>query len=80
MVSRLVAAAFCDNPDPIHANTVDHIDGNKENNTASNLRWMTLQENVREHFKHQKAQRHPPQEHTPPDGGYVRGDNAELNQ
>ena len=46
-VHRLVAECFCLNPD--HKKTVDHIDQNKTNNCASNLRWATLsdqQDNV----------------------------------
>lgn len=42
-VHRLVALAFIDG-DP--SNQIDHIDHNKCNNCASNLRWVTLQENV----------------------------------
>ena len=42
LVSRIVALEFCPNPDPENAVTVDHIDGNKENNRADNLRWMSL--------------------------------------
>lgn len=41
-VHRLVAECFCPNPD--HKKTVDHIDQNKMNNCASNLRWATLSE------------------------------------
>lgn len=43
MVHRIVADAFCDNPN--HYNIVHHIDGNKLNNNASNLQWVTNQEN-----------------------------------
>ncbi len=46
LVSRLVAAAFCENDDPEHKNTIDHIDGNKKNNAADNLAWLSLKENV----------------------------------
>lgn len=38
-VHRQVALAFIDNPD--NKETVDHIDRNKDNNRASNLRWAS---------------------------------------
>ena len=44
MVHRLVAEAFCDNPN--HYNIVDHIDQNKYNNCASNLRWVEARTNA----------------------------------
>ena len=37
LVSRLVAEAFCPNPDPQRCTVVDHIDGNTHNNKAENL-------------------------------------------
>ena len=46
LVSRLVAEAFCPNPDPERKKTVDHIDRNTKNNAASNLRWLSFQENL----------------------------------
>jgi len=38
-VHRLVAKAFLPNPDNLP--TVDHIDGNENNNTVNNLRWAS---------------------------------------
>lgn len=45
-VHRLVATAFCENDDPEHKVEVNHIDGNKNNNYAVNLEWVTRTENV----------------------------------
>lgn len=38
-VHRLVATAFCENINPNKYTEVNHIDGNKANNTAENLEW-----------------------------------------
>ena len=43
LVHRLVAQAFCENPNDY--NVVHHIDGNKLNNCANNLEWVTRSEN-----------------------------------
>ena len=51
LVSRLVAQAFCPNPDPEICNTVDHIDGDTSNNRADNLRWLSLQDNYKAYWK-----------------------------
>ena len=42
---RAVAELFVPNTDPVHKTYVDHIDGNRLNNKASNLQWVTCKEN-----------------------------------
>lgn len=44
LVSRLVAEAFI--PNPNNYPCVDHIDTNKDNNCASNLKWCTHKQNM----------------------------------
>ena len=56
LVSRLVAQAFCPNPDPETCNTVDHIDGDTSNNKASNLRWMSQQDNYKAYCEGRKRE------------------------
>ena len=44
-VHRLVASAFILNPQ--HKETVNHINGDKRDNTAKNLEWNTASENLK---------------------------------
>lgn len=44
LLHRLVAKVWCDKPEG--ANQVNHIDGDKGNNSAENLEWVTAQENM----------------------------------
>ncbi len=49
LVARLVALAWCDGyADGL---TVNHIDGDTRNNTARNLEWITIGDNVRKAFE-----------------------------
>lgn len=48
-IHRLVAKNFIDNPSL--KETVNHIDGNKENNNINNLEWSTRSENSIHGFK-----------------------------
>jgi hypothetical protein len=44
---RLTARAFVHNPHPDTFDRVNHIDGNKKNNCASNLEWIDAAGNSR---------------------------------
>lgn len=44
-VHRLVASAFHPNPDALPQ--VDHIDGDRKNNVAANLRWVSVRDNAK---------------------------------
>lgn len=44
-VHRLVAETYIENPEPEVRTQVNHKDGNKKNNTISNLEWVSPSEN-----------------------------------
>ena len=44
-IHRVVAETWCNKPNINERLVVDHIDGDKHNNLASNLRWVTYKEN-----------------------------------
>lgn len=48
LVARLVAMTWC--PGYADGLTVNHIDGNPENNSCSNLEWVTKAENIKKGF------------------------------
>lgn len=50
LVHKLVAETYVYNDDPINKRFVNHIDGDKFNNSANNLEWCSASENMRHAF------------------------------
>lgn len=61
-IHRLVAKYFVPNPNPKNKTIINHIDGDKLNNAASNLEWVSGRENnlhyYRELRKSKKDKKH----------------------
>lgn len=45
-IHRLVAENFIHNDDPVNKTTVNHLDGDRSNNSSSNLEWTTQSQNI----------------------------------
>ena len=45
-----------ENDEPLYKTTVDHIDGDKSNNCANNLRWLSKSDNTKEYWKKQRKE------------------------
>jgi hypothetical protein len=69
-VHRLVAEAFLRQPTPKHKFVI-HLDHNKGNNNASNLKWTTLEQQV-EHRKGSPAVKKAIKERVLQDGDYAK--------
>lgn len=51
-IHRLVAEAFVPNPDPEKFTEVNHLDTDKQNNSASNLEWTDHSGNMKHAYAH----------------------------
>lgn len=50
-IHRLVGECFLSNDDPCLKNQIDHLNGNKSDNTILNLEWVSHKENVKRAFE-----------------------------
>ena len=51
LVHRVIASTFIDNPNNLPE--VNHIDGDKLNNSVDNLEWCTRNDNLRHAYQHE---------------------------
>ena len=56
-VHRLVALAFCENPDKERYTIVNHIDNNPLNNNADNLEWTDFKGNIHHAMRQGRTER-----------------------
>lgn len=54
LVHQLVGLAFIPNDNPIEKDTIDHIDLDKTNNRADNLRWLSRRDNIKAYQEQKK--------------------------
>lgn len=54
LVHQLVAKAFIVNDNPQKKDTIDHINGNKTDNSANNLRWLSREDNIRAYYNNKE--------------------------
>lgn len=75
-IHRLIAQAYI--PNEFNLEQVNHIDGNKSNNTIGNLEWCSRLDNMRHASKHglmQKGQNRPSSKITEKDAVEIRNSN-----